>query len=184
MLDMFIARTGLTRHHVDQIVQEYRRFIELAKNHKVSPSHAVDEFWHFHILNTRDYIDFCDRYVGRYLHHTPSTSPMKDQYCETLQLYYDVFSETPPPSIWPVPKNFTLRRKTNDTKNNSDNPINSDGDSGFWGWLFDTSDSNDDNSSSFWGGLFGGGGAGGDWGDSGDGGGCSSCSSCSSCGGD
>ena len=35
------------------------------------PSVAVDAAWHAFILHTRDYIDYCERHYGRYLHHVP-----------------------------------------------------------------------------------------------------------------
>ncbi len=37
--------------------------------HAVSDS--VDPFWHAHILHTHDYMEFCDRAVGGYMHHDP-----------------------------------------------------------------------------------------------------------------
>ena len=36
------------------------------------PSIAVDGAWHEFILFTRDYAQFCDRGLGRFLHHTPT----------------------------------------------------------------------------------------------------------------
>lgn len=34
-------------------------------------SDLVDPFWHAHILHTEEYIDFCNRTVGGYMHHSP-----------------------------------------------------------------------------------------------------------------
>ena len=36
------------------------------------PSQVVDDAWHEFILFTRNYQTFCQRALGRYLHHTPS----------------------------------------------------------------------------------------------------------------
>lgn len=36
------------------------------------PSDVVDEIWHEFILHTRDYASFCDKYLGRFLHHVPN----------------------------------------------------------------------------------------------------------------
>lgn len=33
----------------------------------------LDEMWHQFILCTEEYFDFCSRYFGQYLHHTPNT---------------------------------------------------------------------------------------------------------------
>lgn len=35
------------------------------------PLLPLDEFWHLFILHTRDYMEFCERYFGAYLHHDP-----------------------------------------------------------------------------------------------------------------
>ena len=37
-------------------------------------SKAVDEVWHQFILFTPHYAKFCDDYLGKFLHHIPSTS--------------------------------------------------------------------------------------------------------------
>ena len=36
------------------------------------PSQVVDVAWHEFILFTRDYRDFCQRGLGRFLHHVPA----------------------------------------------------------------------------------------------------------------
>ncbi len=43
--------------------------LDPANAHAVSL--AVDPFWHAHILHTMDYVDFCNRTVGEYMHHQP-----------------------------------------------------------------------------------------------------------------
>lgn len=29
----------------------------------------IDQFWHTFIMNTKDYMDFCEKYLGSYIHH-------------------------------------------------------------------------------------------------------------------
>jgi len=46
------------------------------------PSQAVDDAWHEFILFTRNYQDFCQRGLGRFLHHVPAeamSSPTQAQ---------------------------------------------------------------------------------------------------------
>lgn len=43
--------------------------LDPANMHAVSD--VVDPFWHAHILFTEDYVSFCERVVGRYMHHDP-----------------------------------------------------------------------------------------------------------------
>ena len=38
-------------------------------------STRVDEAWHQFVLFTSQYVDFCHRYFGEYLHHNPSNAP-------------------------------------------------------------------------------------------------------------
>jgi hypothetical protein len=35
---------------------------------------AMDEMWHAFVLHTKDYAEFCDRYLGRFVHHLPETA--------------------------------------------------------------------------------------------------------------
>jgi len=35
----------------------------------------IDKMWHVFLLYTQDYMDFCDKYFGQYLHHLPDVVP-------------------------------------------------------------------------------------------------------------
>ena len=37
----------------------------------------IDDMWHVFLMHTREYADFCDRYLGRFVHHypTPTAEP-------------------------------------------------------------------------------------------------------------
>jgi hypothetical protein len=53
--------------------RRYRRFFYLKAilpEGMASPTEEVDEFWHQHIINTRQYGPDCQAVVGRFLHHT------------------------------------------------------------------------------------------------------------------
>lgn len=54
-------------------LREYFQICREAGNRLVAmPSQAVDDAWHEFILFTRQYRQFCDRGLGRFLHHTPA----------------------------------------------------------------------------------------------------------------
>ncbi len=38
------------------------------------PSVAVDDLWHEMVLHTREYAQFCDAALGRFLHHEPESA--------------------------------------------------------------------------------------------------------------
>lgn len=40
----------------------------------------IDEMWHTFILITKDYADFCQRYFGTFLHHTPEVGEHAEDY--------------------------------------------------------------------------------------------------------
>lgn len=61
---------------VDQAVVYYKNFLYLNKKYAgdypiIPPSLEVDEIWHHHILDTREYIKDCMNIFGGYFHHFP-----------------------------------------------------------------------------------------------------------------
>ncbi|MFF7161708.1 glycine-rich domain-containing protein [Streptomyces sp. NPDC008086] len=58
-----------------RIVGQAAAFIAAAgqqPGQSLSPSELVDYGWHAFILHTVDYADFCQRVVGRFVHHVPT----------------------------------------------------------------------------------------------------------------
>ncbi len=52
----------------------YRAFLFLCKTYPeqtIVPTREVDDFWHLHILDTRNYLSDCENIFGEYLHHFP-----------------------------------------------------------------------------------------------------------------
>ncbi len=66
----------LTDDEVDRVLDGLREYFHICNNsagRMVSmPSQVVDVAWHEFILFTRKYADFCQRALGRFLHHTPA----------------------------------------------------------------------------------------------------------------
>jgi hypothetical protein len=66
---------GWYRRDAQTTCQLYRNFLFLTKkypqHHPLPPSKEIDEFWHYHILDTRRYQQDCKRLFGCYLHHYP-----------------------------------------------------------------------------------------------------------------
>jgi hypothetical protein len=92
-------------------IGEYKRFLRMKVAYpdmEISPSPLVDEVWHVHILDTRQYMKDCDKLFGFYLHHAPSfgnsqeeKKEMGDRYRKTLQVYESLFKEPAPVLLWP-----------------------------------------------------------------------------------
>jgi hypothetical protein len=53
---------------------EYKRFLHLSHvfpNEQIAPTHDVDTFWHYHILDTMKYAEDCQQAFGYFMHHFP-----------------------------------------------------------------------------------------------------------------
>ncbi|WP_018261739.1 TIGR04222 domain-containing membrane protein [Methylobacterium sp. WSM2598] len=90
-------------------VAEYRRFCFLAclGAGPVTPSEEVDEVWHLHLTDSRDYWDvWCRDVLRTPLHHEPAAGGPAErarlvrQYAETLARYEARFGP-PGPLFWP-----------------------------------------------------------------------------------
>ncbi|MDL5367573.1 TIGR04222 domain-containing membrane protein [Xanthomonas sp. NCPPB 2654] len=92
-------------------VEEYRRFCFLAcvVGEEVTPSALVDQVWHTHLTDTREYWQrFCPQVLLITLHHQPGRGDpaeaerFRAQYRATLAHYWRHFGE-PPATCWPPP---------------------------------------------------------------------------------
>lgn len=66
----------------------YRRFLTLHFIHPertIVPSELIDLVWHYHILDTRKYVEDCERIFGYYLHHDPYFGIGSDESYEANQ---------------------------------------------------------------------------------------------------
>jgi hypothetical protein len=68
----------LTAEDIAMVEAAARQWFRLAARHpkaKLSmPSVIVDDLWHELVLHTRDYAEFCDTALGRFLHHVPESA--------------------------------------------------------------------------------------------------------------
>ncbi len=105
--------------YTDRAIAEYKRFLYLAKVSPipVTPSAAVDQVWHLHLLYTRSYWkDLCFDLLGCPLHHDPSggggreATQLWNGYEATKALYRKEFGEEPPTELWPATADWILPR--------------------------------------------------------------------------
>ncbi len=105
------AENAWSQTYADRVIEEYLRFLLLtqAADFTISPSDAVDQAWHLHMLYSRSYWDIlCAQVLKKPLHHDPVDGGGQDrdlfisQYTRTLELYASVLGETPPKDIWPT----------------------------------------------------------------------------------
>ena len=103
---------GWSPAYAEKVIKEYRRFafLAVAAGHPVSPSDAVDQAWHLHLVYTRSYWDeFCGKVLRLALHHEPSRGGRAERakfdewYAKTLDSYRRLLRADPPADVWPAP---------------------------------------------------------------------------------
>ena len=106
------AENGWTQAFAVRVAREYRRFLALMalSDEQLTPSDAIDQAWHLHMVYTRDYWHgLCRDILGRDIHHEPTAGGpehrerYRRQYSHTLELYRATFGAAPPADIWPEP---------------------------------------------------------------------------------
>lgn len=82
---VFQRSFDVSLHEANEVFQETLKWLWLGRAfqldlalHKpaelaIFPSLLIiDEMWHCFVLCTRDYADFCSRYLGEFIHHSPN----------------------------------------------------------------------------------------------------------------
>jgi hypothetical protein len=122
--DRLARENAWSKEYSQRAILEYKKFIFLSyiSGKSLTPSDEVDQVWHLHMIYTRSYwIEMCKELLGGFnLHHGPTKGGKAEgdrfnlQYQDTLNLYEEVFFETPPSDIWPSVEqrfsNFDFKR--------------------------------------------------------------------------
>lgn len=82
----FIPPPGYMDRGIYALKQYYAvALLDPANAHAVSV--PVDPFWHFHVLHSEQYTDFCNRVIGEYMHHRP-LDHSKTEHLEAVRRLY------------------------------------------------------------------------------------------------
>jgi len=84
--------------------KEYKRFLTLLllyPSKTFVPNEFIDTFWHYHILDTRKYLEDTVNIFGEFIHHYPYLGMNGEEdkreleilFKETNKVYYSVFNE-------------------------------------------------------------------------------------------
>jgi hypothetical protein len=126
---------GWSLEFTKQVATEYKRYLTLCLENSdfpMVPSTFVDEFWHFHILDTQKYQEDCDRIFGYFLHHFPyfgmrgeeDADNLKQAWKDSCALYESRFG-TINKDLWPTSKrcpNCGVRCRDNHSYFKEDRP--------------------------------------------------------------
>ena len=83
VVSRFAADHGVSLVDAREIFVETKRWLWLCATtpvsiHLVGEARAIDSMWHTFIIFTREYADFCERYLGAFVHHRPRTIAEKE----------------------------------------------------------------------------------------------------------
>jgi hypothetical protein len=111
-----------TTEEAEALFLEVKKYIVLGQSDptRIWEMHSlrVDEIWHQFILFTAQYLDFCQRFFGRYIHHSPSNAPeTKNEIAVPVasfamfrERYQELFGSSLP-DIWYDEKSVTTERR-------------------------------------------------------------------------
>jgi len=102
---------GWSLEYTTKIAIEYKKYLTTCLDNKdlpIVPSKPIDEFWHFHILDTMKYQEDCQNIFGYFLHHFPyfgmrdkeDEENLNEAWESTLLLYERTFNEKVDENIW------------------------------------------------------------------------------------
>lgn len=105
---------GWSLEYTKRVASEYEKYLILCKEHPeeaLVPSAAVDDFWHFHILDTQKYQEDCQIFFGYFLHHFPyfgmrgkeDENNLNKAWADSCAIYEKRFGQLPE-DIWTVSK--------------------------------------------------------------------------------
>lgn len=93
------------KRKLNKCEEQYKNYLILKKKYgnkyKLPPSMDIDEFWHAHILDTKQYFKDCNKIFSYYLHHTPGYSAnykykifdIDNEFRKTQELYFLEFGK-------------------------------------------------------------------------------------------
>ena len=79
---------AVSRRDAEEIFLETKRWLWLCNEHSRlnlgrltmnEEMSALDQMWHTFLLFTEDYAEFCERFLGQFVHHVPMTSKQKSK---------------------------------------------------------------------------------------------------------
>jgi hypothetical protein len=73
LLQRLSAKASVRSSEAEELFDDTKRFLYLCaiSSDTLAPSSRIDECWHHFILFTEDYATFCNRFLGKFMHHRP-----------------------------------------------------------------------------------------------------------------
>ena len=101
-------------HSIDEITgnqyfQEVKKFLYLCANttDRLAPSADLDKVWHTFILFTKEYRQYCQQFLGKFIDHVPEvkkdTSVAKENYLQNTIAHYEREFGDLNNQVWQIP---------------------------------------------------------------------------------
>lgn len=102
MVERYARRNNVTVEYADHLFEECKRFLVTGAimRRPISPSKELDEMWHHFILHTSAYADWCEKFVGHFVHHNPTETPEIGTRSDMLETATKLFG-TLDLKLWP-----------------------------------------------------------------------------------
>lgn len=124
IVDAYCTLHDMDPAHAQDQAAETKRFTAIraavdgpARNgdFRIGMSGPVDRFWHFFLLYSPEYFDFCEQVCGFYIQHRPNPPGLPkwqevDRLLNLLDVYETAFGHPPPPDIWTLTRESVIER--------------------------------------------------------------------------
>jgi hypothetical protein len=103
LLQRYMSDNSTTRERAEQAFTAFKQFMVVCaiKPGLKITSEPIDQMWHSFLLFTKDYKEFCDTYLGRFINHAPFEQAAPSIYLETRAFTKNFFGNIDE-KFWPV----------------------------------------------------------------------------------
>ncbi len=103
LLQRYAADNSTTMEAAEQTFVGFKQFMVVCavKPGPKITSEPIDRMWHSFLLFTKDYKEFCDNYLGRFINHEPFERAAPATYLETRAFTKEFFGEIDD-KLWPT----------------------------------------------------------------------------------
>ena len=103
LLQRYMTDNGATTENAQQTFTAFKQFMIVCavKPGPKITSEPIDHMWHSFLLFTKDYKQFCDNYLGRFINHEPFEQAAPATYLETRAFTKQFFGSIDE-KLWPI----------------------------------------------------------------------------------
>lgn len=81
VMNRYMAQLNVDKEYADRVFYAFNQFMatSVLTDGQKTTSPVIDSLWHVFILNTRQYSEFCEKYLRGFVHHEPSRDDVDPQ---------------------------------------------------------------------------------------------------------